>query len=46
MNEDSSAINLTYLASERAVPGYGGGMSSAKAALESDFTIALGKENL
>lgn len=36
MNEDSSAINLTYLASERAVPGYGGGMSSAKAALESD----------
>lgn len=30
------AINLTYMASERAVPGYGGGMSSAKAALESD----------
>ncbi len=27
---------MTYLASERAVPGYGGGMSSAKAALESD----------
>jgi len=36
MNEGGSAINLTYLASERAVPGYGGGMSSAKAALESD----------
>jgi len=36
MNEDSSALNLTYIASERAVPGYGGGMSSAKAALESD----------
>ncbi len=36
MNEKGSAINLTYLASERAVPGYGGGMSSAKAALESD----------
>jgi enoyl-[acyl-carrier protein] reductase I len=29
-------LNLTYLASERVVPGYGGGMSSAKAALESD----------
>ncbi len=27
---------LTYLASERVIPGYGGGMSSAKAALESD----------
>jgi len=31
-----SALSLSYLASERAVPGYGGGMSSAKAALESD----------
>src|SRR5713226_445648 len=31
-----SAISLTYLASERVVPGYGGGMSSAKAALESE----------
>ncbi|MCH9610556.1 MAG: Enoyl-[acyl-carrier-protein] reductase [NADH] FabI [Chlamydiales bacterium] len=36
MSEGSSTISLTYLASERAVPGYGGGMSSAKAALESD----------
>jgi enoyl-[acyl-carrier protein] reductase I len=32
----AAAVSLTYLASERAVPGYGGGMSSAKAALESD----------
>ena len=32
----SAALSLTYIASERAVPGYGGGMSSAKAALESD----------
>jgi len=32
----ASALSLTYLAGERAVPGYGGGMSSAKAALESD----------
>jgi len=31
-----TSLSLTYLASERAVPGYGGGMSSAKAALESD----------
>lgn len=31
-----SFLSLTYMASERAVPGYGGGMSSAKAALESD----------
>ena len=29
-------LSLTYLASERVVPGYGGGMSTAKAALESD----------
>jgi enoyl-[acyl-carrier protein] reductase I len=31
-----SFISLTYMASERVIPGYGGGMSSAKAALESD----------
>ncbi len=36
INEGGSALTLTYLASEFAVPGYGGGMSSAKAALESD----------
>lgn len=36
MNDGGSVLNLTYLASERIVPGYGGGMSSAKAALESD----------
>jgi enoyl-[acyl-carrier protein] reductase I len=29
-------MSLTYMASERVIPGYGGGMSSAKAALESD----------
>jgi enoyl-[acyl-carrier protein] reductase I len=32
----ASALSLTYMASERVIPGYGGGMSSAKAALESD----------
>jgi enoyl-[acyl-carrier protein] reductase I len=36
MRPDGSFLSLTYLASERVVPGYGGGMSSAKAALESD----------
>lgn len=32
----SSFLALSYLAAERVVPGYGGGMSAAKAALESD----------
>lgn len=32
----ASVMSLTYMASERVIPGYGGGMSSAKAALESD----------
>jgi enoyl-[acyl-carrier protein] reductase I len=36
MRPGGSAVSLTYLASERVIPGYGGGMSSAKAALESD----------
>jgi len=36
MRKGGAVISLTYLASEKAIPGYGGGMSSAKAALESD----------
>lgn len=32
-------VALSYLAAERAIPGYGGGMSSAKAALESDTRL-------
>src|SRR5205814_1641291 len=36
MRAGGSFLSLTYMASERVVPGYGGGMSSAKAALESD----------
>jgi enoyl-[acyl-carrier protein] reductase I len=36
MRPGGAFLSLTYLASERVVPGYGGGMSSAKAALESD----------
>jgi enoyl-[acyl-carrier protein] reductase I len=35
----ASVLSLTYLASERVIPGYGGGMSSAKAALESDTRV-------
>ncbi|GAU38332.1 hypothetical protein TSUD_61930 [Trifolium subterraneum] len=34
-----SSLSLTYIASERIIPGYGGGMSSAKAALESDTRV-------
>jgi enoyl-[acyl-carrier protein] reductase I len=36
MHKGGSFLALSYLAGERVVPGYGGGMSSAKAALESD----------
>ncbi|HEY0194729.1 MAG TPA: enoyl-[acyl-carrier-protein] reductase [Kofleriaceae bacterium] len=34
-----SFLSLSYMAAERVVPGYGGGMSSAKAALESDTRV-------
>jgi enoyl-[acyl-carrier protein] reductase I len=36
MREGGSFLSLTYMAGERAIPGYGGGMSTAKAALEAD----------
>jgi enoyl-[acyl-carrier protein] reductase I len=36
MRPQGAFLSLTYLASERVIPGYGGGMSSAKAALEAD----------
>lgn len=36
MTDGGAFVSLSYLAAERAVAGYGGGMSSAKAALESD----------
>ncbi|XP_039034216.1 enoyl-[acyl-carrier-protein] reductase [NADH], chloroplastic-like [Hibiscus syriacus] len=39
MNPGGSSLSLTYIASERIIPGYGGGMSSAKAALESDTRV-------
>uniref|UniRef100_A0A7S0MYH1 Enoyl-[acyl-carrier-protein] reductase (NADH) n=1 Tax=Pyramimonas obovata TaxID=1411642 RepID=A0A7S0MYH1_9CHLO len=39
MNEGGAVVSLSYLAGERVVPGYGGGMSTAKAALESDTKV-------
>ncbi len=36
MNRGGAVVSLSYLAAERVIPGYGGGMSSAKAALEAD----------
>lgn len=39
MNKGGATIYLTYIASEKVIPGYGGGMSSAKAALESDTQV-------
>lgn len=36
MPRGGSVLSLTYLAAERVIPGYGGGMSSAKAAMEAD----------
>jgi enoyl-[acyl-carrier protein] reductase I len=32
-------VSLSYVAAEKVIPGYGGGMSSAKAALESDTRV-------
>ncbi len=34
-----SILSLTYVAGQRIIPGYGGGMSSAKAALENDTRL-------
>jgi enoyl-[acyl-carrier protein] reductase I len=39
MPRGGAFMSLSYMASERVVPGYGGGMSSAKAALESDTRV-------
>jgi enoyl-[acyl-carrier protein] reductase I len=36
MRPNGAFLSLTYMAGERVIPGYGGGMSSAKAALEAD----------
>lgn len=39
MNQGGSVLSLTYIASEKVIPMYGGGMSSAKAQLESDTRV-------
>ena len=39
MRAGGSVASLTYMAGVRVIPGYGGGMSSAKAALESDTRV-------
>jgi len=39
MRKGGSFLSLSYMAAERVIPGYGGGMSSAKAALESDTRV-------
>jgi len=39
MNDGGNMLSLTYVASEKVIPGYGGGMSSAKAQLESDTRV-------
>jgi len=39
MRMGGSIMALSYLAAERVVPGYGGGMPSAKAALENDVRV-------
>ncbi len=47
--ESTSVVSLTYLAGERVVPHYGGGMGSAKAALQIDtkqLALNLGRRNI
>lgn len=39
MKREGSFLALSYMAAEKVIPGYGGGMSSAKAALESDTRV-------
>jgi enoyl-[acyl-carrier protein] reductase I len=39
VRKGGSFLSLSYMASERVIPGYGGGMSTAKAALESDTRV-------
>jgi len=39
MRPGGAFLSLSYIAAERVCPGYGGGMSSAKAALEADTRV-------
>jgi enoyl-[acyl-carrier protein] reductase I len=47
--QSTSVVSLTYLAGERVVPHYGGGMGTAKAALQIDtkqLALNLGRRNV
>jgi enoyl-[acyl-carrier protein] reductase I len=47
--ESTSVVSLTYIGGERVVPHYGGGMSTAKAALQIDtkqLALNLGRRNV
>ncbi|PWA41698.1 enoyl-ACP reductase 2 [Artemisia annua] len=46
MNPGSTSVSLTAFPSQRVLPGYGGGMSSAKAALESDTKVSTHISNI
>lgn len=39
MNAGGAALTLSYLAAQKVIPGYGGGLNAAKAALESDTRL-------
>jgi enoyl-[acyl-carrier protein] reductase I len=39
MQKGGSFLNLSYMAAEKVIPGYGGGMAAAKASLECDTKI-------
>ena len=39
MNKGGAVLSLSYIAAETVIPGYGGGMSSAKSQLESDTRV-------
>ena len=44
MNRGGAILALSFVAAERVVPGYGGGMSSAKSQLESDVSTQRGAQ--
>ncbi|HQR42787.1 MAG TPA: SDR family oxidoreductase [Gemmatales bacterium] len=49
MKQGASVVSLTYIGGERVVPHYGGGMSTAKAALQIDtkqLAFNYGKDNI
>ena len=45
MPPGGAVVALSYAAAQRVIPGYGGGMSSAKAQLESDTRVSAARPN-